>query len=198
VYSYVRLQARITELMAQHTAALTTLKDENTSLRSDIAATEREFTTRLADTKNEADKRVDDVQAATQQQVAALAEQLTTATTALELARTVAAASAAAAAAVGEHPCALELQLATCADSNCQVVIALQPKVRTMESTARIASRAIVVSDILLYCYTYARQRVSNYLHVLSSCILVTLPLHNLHAQYCAVLLAAIITVRMS
>jgi hypothetical protein len=80
--------------MVQHTAAIATLKDENESLRGDIAANEREFTVRLADTNKEADKRVADVQAAAQQQLEAVKEQLTSTTAALELARTAAAASA--------------------------------------------------------------------------------------------------------
>jgi hypothetical protein len=80
--------------MAQHASAIASLKEENNSLRSDIAANEREFTTRVANIKNEADKRLEDAQAAAQQQLAALTEQLTAATAALELARTAAAASA--------------------------------------------------------------------------------------------------------
>jgi DNA repair exonuclease SbcCD ATPase subunit len=80
--------------MAQHASAIASLKDENNSLRDDMAANERELTTKLANIKNEADKRLNDAQAAAQQQLAALTEQLTTATNALELARTAAAASA--------------------------------------------------------------------------------------------------------
>jgi hypothetical protein len=79
----------------------------------------------------------------------------------LSQARTATTAATAGAATVVDLQGASELQLATLTESNCQEVIALQQQVRTLEATARIASRAIVVSGIPLYCYTATHMPLS-------------------------------------